>query len=304
MIHTAVLKKEVIEYLDPKSNENFIDCTIGEGGHTEDILGRNGPEGKVLGIDLDPQQIAASQWLHVQFKDRIVLVNDSYTNLLEIVKRKNFEKVNGILLDLGMSSAQLARAQKGFSFQVDQGLDMRYNDEMTFLTAEKIVNEWPEEKIREILENYGEEKFARKIAKNIVEQRKLGRIKTTFQLIETIKDATPSSYWTTRKRGPQIHYATRTFQALRIAVNDELENIKKILPDAVSLLEPGGRLAVISFHSLEDRLVKNFFAQESKMTRGVTRIKILTKKPITASRDELSKNVRARSAKLRVAIKL
>lgn len=299
MIHTAVLKKEVLEYLDPKQNENFIDCTIGEGGHSEDILAKNGPEGKVLGIDLDPQQIAASQWLHVQFKDRIILVNDSYAELAEIIKRKNFGQVNGILLDLGMSSAQLAAAHKGFSFQIDQGLDMRYNDEANYLTAEKIVNEWPEEKIEEILENYGEEKFAKKIAKNIVEQRKLGRIKTTFQLIEVIKDATPSAYW----RG-KIHYATRTFQALRIAVNDELENIKKVLPQALEVLAPEGRLAVISFHSLEDRIVKKFLANVAKTTQGVPRIKILTKKPITASRDELGKNPRSRSAKLRVAVKL
>jgi len=295
MIHTAVLKKEVLEYLEPKQNENFVDCTVGERGHAEEILKKNGPEGKLLGIDLDPLQIMASQWLHVQFKERIVLVNDSYTNLLDIIERKNFGKVNGILLDLGMSSAQLITAHKGFSFQVDQGLDMRYNDEMNYLTAEKIVNEWPEEKIRDMLENYGEEKFAKKIAKNIVEQRKQGRIKTTFQLIEIIKDSTPSSYW----RG-KIHYATRTFQALRIAVNDELENVKRILPDALSILEPEGRLAVISFHSLEDRIIKNFLASEQKKKN----IKIINKKPITASRDELSKNKRARSAKLRVAIKL
>jgi len=295
MIHTAVLKKEVLEYLDPKPNENFVDCTIGEGGHAEDILKKNGPEGKVLGIDLDSQQILASQWLQVQFKDRIVLVNDSYTNLTEIIERKNFGSVNGILLDLGMSSAQLIRAHKGFSFQIDQGLDMRYNDETNYLTAEKIVNEWPEEKIGKILEDYSEEKFAKKIAKNIVEQRKLGRIKSTFQLIKIIKDATPSAYW-----NKKIHYATRTFQALRIAVNDELENIKRVLPQAISILAAEGRLAVISFHSLEDKIVKNFLANESK--KGT--IKILTKKPITANRDELGKNPRSRSAKLRVAIKL
>jgi len=295
MIHTAVLKKEVLEYLDPKQNENFVDCTIGEGGHAEDILNKNGPEGKVLGIDLDPQQIVASQWLHVQFKDRIVLANDSYTNITEILGRKNIGPVNGILLDLGMSSAQLIRAHKGFSFQVDQGLDMRYNDETGYLTAEKIVNEWTEEKIAGILEDYGEEKFARKIAKKIVEERKKGRIKSTFQLIEIVKDATPSAYW----RG-KIHYATRTFQALRIAVNDELENITKVLPQAVSILASEGRLVVISFHSLEDRIVKNFLADESR--KGT--IKILTKKPIIASRDELGKNPRARSAKLRVAVKI
>jgi len=295
MIHTAVLKKEVLEYLDPKPNENFVDCTIGEGGHAEEILKKNGPDGKVLGIDLDPHQIAASQWLQVQFKDRIILAKDSYADLTEIIERKDFKPVNGILLDLGMSSAQLEGTQKGFSFKVDQGLDMRYSDEASYLTADKIVNEWPEEEIAKILENYGEENFAKKIAKNIVEQRKQGRIKSTFQLIEIIKDATPSAYW----RG-KIHYATRTFQALRIAVNDELENIKKVLPQAISILAPEGRLAVISFHSLEDRIVKNFLTSEHK--KGT--IKILFKKPITASRDELGKNPRSRSAKLRVAIKL
>ncbi|MGA2418137.1 MAG: 16S rRNA (cytosine(1402)-N(4))-methyltransferase RsmH [Candidatus Staskawiczbacteria bacterium] len=295
MIHTAVLKKEVLQYLDPKPNENFVDCTVGEGGHAEDILNKNVPDGKVLGIDLDPQQIVRSHWLEAIYKDRVILINDSYTNLKEIVERKNFGPINGILLDLGMSSAQLEGTHKGFSFQMDQGLDMRYNDVTGYLTAEKIVNEWPEEKIEETLREYGEEKFARKIAKNIVEQRKQGRIKTTFQLIEIIKDATPSSYWREK-----IHYATRTFQALRIAVNDELENLKKVLPQAISVLSSGGRLVIISFHSLEDRIVKNFLVQEAK--KGT--IKILIKKPVLAARDELGRNPRSRSAKLRAAVKI
>jgi len=295
VIHTAVLKKEVIESLSIEQNENFVDCTIGEGGHSEEIIKHIGPNGKILGIDLDPHQISASQWLQAQFKERIILANDSYTHLKEIIERKNFGPVNGILLDLGMSSAQLEGTHKGFSFQVDQGLDMRYNDEVGHLTAEKIVNEWPEERIKQMLEDYGEENFAKKIAKNIVEQRKLGRIKTTFQLIEIIKDATPAPYW----RG-KLHYATRTFQALRIAVNDELENVKTVLPQAVSILAPGGRLAVISFHSLEDRIVKNFFAKEAK--NGT--IKLLNKKPITAGNSELKENPRSRSAKLRAIIKI
>ncbi len=292
MIHTAVLKKEVLEYLSPSQNENFVDCTIGEGGHTEIILSKNGPEGKVLGIDLDPQQIAQSKWLQASYKDRIILVNDSYVNLKEIIERKSFTPVNGILLDLGMSSAQLEGTHKGFSFQIDQGLDMRYND-ANYLTAEKIVNEWPEERIEKILQDYGEEKFARKISKNIAKQRKQGRIKTTFQLIKIIKNATPPAYW----RG-KIHYSTRTFQALRIAVNDELENIKKVLPQAVSALAPGGRLVVISFHSLEDRIIKNFFKDKEKV------VKILTKKPIIAERGEAKVNPRSRSAKLRAIIKI
>jgi 16S rRNA (cytosine1402-N4)-methyltransferase len=295
MIHTAVLKKEVQEYLAPEQNENFVDCTVGEGGHAEDILNKNGSGGKVLGIDLDPQQIISSHWLEAIYKDRVILVNDSYANLSEILQRKNFQPVNGILLDLGMSSAQLEGTHKGFSFQIDQGLDMRYNDNADYLTAEKIVNEWPEEKIEEVLREFGEEKFSKKIAKNIVEQRKQGRIKTTFQLIEIIKDATPSAYW----RG-KIHYATRTFQALRIAVNDELENLRRVLPKAIAVLAPQGRLVVISFHSLEDRIVKNFLSGEAK--KGM--LKILTKKPVTANRDELGKNPRSRSAKLRAAVKI
>ena len=295
MIHTAVLKKEVLEYLSPEQNENFVDCTVGEGGHAEDILNKIKPDGRLLGIDLDPQQIISSHWLEAIYKDRVILVNNSYTNLTEILERKNFQPVNGILLDLGMSSVQLEGTHKGFSFQVDQGLDMRYNDQMEYLTAEKIVNEWPEDKIENMLREYGEEKFSKKIAKNIVEQRKQGRIKTTFQLIEIIKDATPSAYW----RG-KIHYATRTFQALRIAVNDELENIRRVLPQSLSALSSGGRLVVISFHSLEDRIVKNFLSEQSK--NGT--LKILTKKPVTASRDELGKNPRSRSAKLRAAVKI
>ncbi|MCX6721531.1 MAG: 16S rRNA (cytosine(1402)-N(4))-methyltransferase RsmH [Candidatus Staskawiczbacteria bacterium] len=302
MIHTAVLKKEVLQYLSPQPNENFIDCTVGEGGHAEEILLKNKPEGKLLGIDLDPQQIVSSHWLEAHFQNRVTLVNNSYSHLQEIIERKNFPclpvgrgQIHGILLDLGMSSAQLEGTEKGFTFKIDQGLDMRYNDQMGYLTSEKIVNEWSEEKIEEALREHGEEKFSKKIAKKIFEERKKGRIKTTFQLIEIIKDATPSQYW----RG-KIHYATRTFQALRIAVNDELENLKKVLPEAISTLSAGGRLVVISFHSLEDRIVKNFLSEEAK--KGT--IKILTKKPVCSSREETKVNPRARSAKLRAAIKL
>lgn len=295
MIHTAVLKKEVIEYLNPGQNENFVDCTIGEGGHSEEILKLTGPAGKVLGIDLDPLQVSAAQWLQAQFGERIILVNESYANLKEIVERKNFSPIKGVLLDLGMSSAQLEGTQKGFTFRLEQGLDMRYNDQQGYLTAEKIVNEWPEHDIEKILKDYGEEKFSKKIAKNIVEARKNGRIKTTFQLIEIIKNSIPPVY-----KKQKIHFATRTFQALRIAVNDELENIKNVLPQALSILAPGGMLAVISFHSLEDRIVKSFFAKEHKKKT----LKILTKKPVSSSREEARSNPRARSAKLRVIEKL
>jgi len=295
MIHTAVLKKEVLQHLNPQANENFVDCTIGEGGHAEEILLKTKPGGKLLGIDLDPKQIVSGHWLEAHFQDRVILVNDSYSHLQEILDKKIFQPVNGILLDLGMSSVQLEGTEKGFTFKIDQGLDMRYNDQAGYLTAEKIVNEWPEEKLEKIIKEYGEEKFSKKIAKEIVESRKRGRIRTTFQLIEVIKNATPPQY----QRG-KIHYATRTFQALRITVNDELENLKKVLPQAIESLVPDGRLAIISFHSLEDRIVKNFFLEEVKKGK----IKILTKKPIIASSAEIKENPRARSAKLRVAIKI
>jgi len=295
IIHTPVLKKEVLEYLDPMPNENFVDCTIGEGGHTKLILEKNSPNGKVLGIDLDPAQIESDKWLMADYKDRLILENNSYVNLKEIIERKKIGEVNGVLLDLGMSSVHLEGSQKGFSFQLDQSLDMRYDDRLNDLTAEKIINEWPEERIEKIIEEYGEEKFARKIAKKIVEERRKGRIKSTFQLVNIIKEVIPNKF-----QNGKIHCATRTFQALRIAVNAELENVEKVLPQAISVLSPNGRLVVISFHSLEDRIVKKFLNQKAK--EGL--IKILTKKPIIAEANELGENPRSRSAKLRAAIKL
>jgi len=298
MIHKPVLLKEVIEYLNPKPGENFIDCTVGEAGHTLAILEKNGPSGKVLGIDWDAKQIENSKALTANFKDRVILVNDSYANLKKIVDENNFNLVNGILLDLGMSSFQLEGSEKGFSFKKDQLLDMRYDDANNDLTAEKIVNEWGREEMEKILEDFGEEKFARQIAKNIVEARKTKRIKTTFQLVEIIEKSIP------RRRLQGIHCATRTFQALRIAVNGELDNVTKVLPEAFSILSSGGRLVVISFHSLEDRIVKNFFKNPPSASSGGGGAKILTKSPVTAQDGEMDENPRSRSAKLRAIIKL
>ena len=292
MIHKPVLVKEVLEYLSPKPNENFIDCTVGEGGHAEVILEKTGLNGKVLGIDLDQNQINNCKLNLAKFKERAILVNDSYGNLKDIVEKNSFEPVNGILLDLGMSSAQL-ESTRGFSFQKDQPLDMRYNN-ISDLTAEIIINDWQEEQIKKILEEYGEERFAKQVAKKITEERKSKRIESTFQLTDIIKKAIPAKFQNNR-----IHCATRTFQALRIAVNGELNNLEKVLPKIVSILEPQGRLAIISFHSLEDRLVKNFLKNKEKEGN----IKILTKSPITADFEELRKNSRSRSAKLRAAIK-
>ena len=295
MIHKAVLQKEVIEYLDPKPNENFVDATIGEAGHTAAILERNKPNGKVLGIEIDPEMIKSLEFRikNLEFRNRLILVNDSYTNLKKIVEKYNFEW-NGILFDLGMSSWHLEQSERGFSFMKDEPLDMRYYMNNA-LTAEFIVNKWPEKEIAKILKEYGGERFAKRIAGKIVDSRKVKLVKTTSQLKEIIVRAIPKKF-----RHQRIHCATRTFQALRIAVNDELNNLKRALPQAVEILEPNGRLVIISFHYGEDRIVKNFFREESK--KGI--LQILTKKPIRPLPEEININPRSRSALLRAAIKI
>lgn len=281
MDHIPVLQKEVIEYLDPKPNENFIDCTIGEGGHTAAILENTKSNGKVLGIDLN---------LRIKSHGRLVLAEDNFANLKEIVEKTKFGKADGILIDLGMSSWHLEESGRGFSFQKQEPLDMRYGVENQ-LTAEKIVNFWSAIEIEKVLIDFGEEKFAKEIAREIIISRQINPIQNTFQLVGIIKKATPAWYQSQR-----INIATRTFQALRIAVNDELNNLQAILPQILEVLKKDGRIIVISFHSLEDRIVKNFFKQDS--------LKILTKKPVTASFQEIKINHRARSAKLRAAVKL
>ena len=287
MSHIPVLQKEVLEYLSPKPNQNFIDCTIGEAGHTLAILEKNKPEGKVLGIEWDIELYKNLSKLTI---NKLSLVNDNFVNLKEIVERERFKPVYGIIFDLGMSSWHLEESGRGFSFLRNEPLDMRFGVQNE-LTAEEIVNKWKAKDIEKVLEEYGEERFAKRIAKNIVEIRKFKPIETTFQLLDVIKKAVPGWY-----QHRKIHFATRTFQALRIAVNDELNNLRKALPQALEILEPGGRIVVISFHSLEDRIVKNFFANQ--------KFKILTKKPITPSEEEIKINPRSRSAKLRAILKI
>ena len=293
MLHIPVLTKQVLQYLDPKPNENFVDATIGEGGHAIEILKKNEPKGLLLGIDLDSSQIENSRLTTKKFKERIILVNDSYLNLKKIIERENFGPVNGILLDLGMSSWQLEKSGRGFTFQKDEVLDMRYATDNE-LTAEKIVNKYPEKEIEKILSEYGQEKFTKQIAREIIKQRKVKKIKSTFDLVRIIEKTVPKKF-----QMGSIHCATRTFQALRIAVNKELDNLKEFLPQAFGMLAPKGRLVVISFHSLEDRVVKNFF--KDIFEKGV--VKILTKKPITADTNEVLANPKSRSAKLRDVIK-
>ncbi len=303
MIHTPVLQKEVLLYLNPGRNENFVDATIGGMGYTAAILEKNKPNGKILGIELDPEIIKknrlklASEGLY----KRIVLVNDSYINLEKVVKKNNFRPINGILFDLGMSSWHLEKSGRGFSFLRNEPLDMRFKTadskqqtENNLLTAGEIINHWPEEELEKIFREYGEEKFSSRIAKKICEERKEKQIETTFQLVEVIKKTIPSKYLYGK-----IHFATRTFQALRITVNDELNNLKKVLPQTLEVLAKKGRIVVISFHSLEDRIVKNFLKDESKKKL----LKVLTKKPITPNSEEIKINHRSRSAKLRACQK-
>ena len=293
-MHIPVLQTEVLEYLAPKSNENFLDCTFGEGGHTVAILEKNKPEGKVLGIEIDSELYQKLKLRMAEFPNRLILVNDSYLNLKKNLKKYNFQP-DGILFDLGLSSWHLEESKRGFSFQRNETLDMRYNSELTDLTAQKIIYNFSQSEIEKILKIYGEERFAKKIANQLIKERKSKPIKTTFQLVEIVKKATPS--WYHHKR---IHFATRTFQALRIAVNKELDSLEKGLKEALDILKPQGRLVVISFHSLEDRIVKNFLRDQAKRKL----LKILTKKPIQSSQEEIKINPRSRSAKLRAAEKI
>jgi len=296
-MHIPVLLREVIEYVNPQPGWKFIDATIDGGGHAMAIMERIIPGGKLLGIEWDSELLNQLKFKiqGSRFKDDVILVNDSYANLKEIAEKHGFSEIDGIFFDLGMSRWHLEEAGRGFSFLKDEPLDMRYSrQEFSKKTAVEIVNKSPYNELVRILREYGEEKFAKSIASAIVEARKHSPIKSTFQLVEIIKNSVP--FWYRRRR---IHFATKTFQALRIAVNGELENLKTGLQQAEELLKNTGRIAVISFHSLEDRIVKNFFKESSKEKR----LNIITKKPIRAGLAEISANPGARSAKLRVAEK-
>lgn len=291
-MHIPVLLNEVIKLLDPKENENYIDATLGEGGHTLALLQKTSPAGKVLGIDLDPETLEIAHRKLQAFGDRLVLVNDNFKNLEEVIENQKFKEISGIVFDFGMSSRDIDESGRGFSFLKDEPLLMNFGSD-AMLTAENIVNGWPEGELEKIISLYGEEKFARQIARGIIARRLVKPIKTTFDLVEVIEKATPNFY-----HHGKIHPATRTFQALRIAVNDELNSIQKGLEASLKVLSSGAKIAAISFHSLEDRIVKNFFRDNKKT------LKILTKKPVVPAQVEILNNSRARSAKLRVAQKI
>ena len=302
--------------MNPQSGELFIDCTLGGAGYTMAIAERVGLEGKVLAIDLDKMAIEnAREVIAKKNLKNIILANGNFKNLSKIVNEyfdqgQEAGKFSGIVLDLGLSSAQLEDGNRGFSFKLNAPLDMAFGPREENSTTYEIVNGWKEDDLRKIIRDYGEEKFAGRIAAAIVRERKNAPINTTEDLVKIIEGAVPGKYL----RG-KIHPATRTFQALRIATNDELGNLREVLPVALGLLKKGGRLAVVSFHSLEDRIVKNFFREEAKdcicppalpicQCNHKASFKIITKKIVIPGEEEEKSNPRSRSAKLRVAEKI
>ncbi len=290
MKHVSVLLDESIFAISPKENGIYVDFTLGAGGHARMLLEKSAPEGIVIAFDRDKSAIEYAQnTIKREFQDRLILVNDNFSNALAVVKSLGFNAVDGVMMDLGVSLDQLTSKDRGFSFAEDAALDMRM-DKTKPLTAAKIVNEWSEKDIENILRVYSEERFAGRIARNIVKARP---IMSTKQLAEIVEMCVPRNLY------KRIHPATRTFQALRIVVNDELESLKKGLDAAVALLKPSGVVCVISFHSLEDRIVKNAFRDYKQ--KGV--IRLINKKPIIPTKGEIAKNRRARSAKMRCVVK-
>jgi 16S rRNA (cytosine1402-N4)-methyltransferase len=299
-VHIPVLLNEVIEALNVQPGYKYVDCTLGLGGHAQAILDRSGPAGQLLGIDADPAALNLAREKLSNYPNPIIFINDNFVNLEAICRKNNFMPVDGILFDLGVSSMQLDSAERGFSFKGEAELDMRFSPEQS-VTAMKLVNTLPEKELSRIIWEYGEEGRSRQIANLIVKNRP---VTDTRKLVQVIEQATGAQHG-------KIHPATRTFQALRIAVNSELENLEKALNQTINCLAPGGRLVVISYHSLEDRIVKQFMKHESSecicpsdvpvcVCNHVPSLRLIEKKIITPGDSELRKNPRSRSAKLRV----
>jgi len=302
--HLSVLYQESINLLQPKNNGRYVDATLGAGGHAAGILESSQPDGQLLGLDIDNQAIEIAKVRLSEFGKRVIVKKGSYANLTDQLRIIGWPCVNGIILDLGLSSMQLDSSDRGFSFMKEAPLDMRFNIDQK-LTATEIINTWSEKNLTKVLWEFGEEPKSRQIAAAIIDLRPLT---STHQLSAAVLGVYKG------KRG-KVHPATRTFQALRIAVNEELDNLGKGLEEALKALCGGGRLAVISFHSLEDRIVKQFFQRESRdcicppeqpvCTCGhKASVRLISKKAIIPSPEEVVKNPRARSAKLRVVEKL
>ncbi len=290
-MHTPVLLNEILKYLNPRPNQNFVDATVGDGGHARAILENIAPNGKLIAVDRDVDSVVRAKSNLKEFENRVLFVNDSFGNILKIVEEGGFNRIKGILFDFGMSTNQLENSGRGFSFQRDEVLDMRY-DIKTQVTAEDVLNNYSEAELVRIFKEFGEEPKALKTAAAIIKARGEKRIKTTGELVRIIEKII--------KRRGKIHPATKIFQALRIEVNQELTEIERALVDVPKVLPSGGRAAFISFHSLEDRLIKNW----AKDLNRKNVIKILNKKPLMASAEELKINPKSRSAKLRVIEKI
>ena len=304
-VHKPVLLIETIEALRIREDGIYVDGTLGGGGHSSEIARRLGPEGRLIGIDQDEAAITASTERLAAFGDRVTIVRDNYVNFPQVMDRLGIEKVDGILLDIGVSSYQIDTADRGFSYMEDAPLDMRM-DQRNSLTARDIVNEYTEEELLRIIRNYGEDPFAKSIAGHIVRERQKKPIETTGQLADIIRASVPA-----KVRNSRGNPAKRTFQALRIACNRELDVLEKSIDEMIARLESGGRLAIITFHSLEDRIVKNKFRENENpcicppefpvcVCGRKSRGHVVTKKPILPSPEEQEENKRAKSAKLRV----
>ncbi len=286
--HEPVLLAEVVAVLAPTSGGIYVDGNVGFGGHATAILEASAPDGRLIGFDWDEAAIERAADRLAPFGDRVVLIRDNFVTIGRHLRARGIEAVDGILLDLGISSYHVDASGRGFSFQRDEPLDMRM-DLRREVTAADLVNDLPERDLADIIYHYGEERQARRIAAHIVLARRRQRIATSGQLAAIVAQAVPKRFHPRR-----IHVATRTFQALRIAVNGELDNLRAVLLDGWRFLRPGGRFCVISFHSLEDRLVKTVFASEPQLV-------VLNKKPVTPTTAEIERNPRSRSARLRVA---
>ena len=305
--HISVLLEECLEGLAIKPDGIYVDGTLGGAGHSSQIAKRL-TTGRLIGIDRDPVALAAAGERLKPFEDRVTLVHANFSQIAEVLRDLQITGVDGILLDLGVSSPQLDDGQRGFSYMADAPLDMRMNSNDA-LSAEIVVNTWSQEELRRILYDYGEERYAPQIAAAICRRREAAPVKTTLELVDIIRSAMPAAALREKQ-----HPAKRSFQAIRIAVNDELGAVEKVMRDAIPLLNPGGRLAVITFHSLEDRIVKNAMVAAAK---GCTcppsfpvcvcgkkpQVELTSRKPITASAEELEANPRSRSAKLRICQK-
>ena len=306
--HVSVLLEECIEALDIKPDGIYVDGTLGGAGHSSRIAAKL-TTGRLIGIDRDPVALKAAGERLAPFGDRVTLVHSNFCEIKQVLKDLNIEGVDGILLDLGVSSPQLDDGARGFSYMADAPLDMRMNNEDA-LTAHTVVNTWSQEEIKRILYTYGEERYAPQIAAAICRRREERPIETTLELVDVIRSAMPAAALREKQ-----HPAKRSFQAIRIAVNDELGSVEKVMVDAIPALNPGGRLAIITFHSLEDRIVKQAMAEAAK---GCTcppnfpvcvcgkkpQVKLVSRKPVVSGEEELQINPRARSAKLRVCEKI